>query len=167
MKEKPMDATLLPMAQAVGLTAQPLDIPALRSEAADPAAGAILLFEGTVRNHSEGLTGVIALEYEAHPTMALRVLSEIIAAAHQAFPIRKALVRHRLGRVELGEPTIAIALSAAHRDEAYRASRYIIDRIKHEAPIWKREICADGTSGWSRGCTAHSGKDHPSEKDTP
>ncbi|MBW8887387.1 MAG: molybdenum cofactor biosynthesis protein MoaE [Fibrobacteres bacterium] len=141
----------------VGLTPQPLDIPALRSQVADPAAGAILVFEGTVRNHSEGLTGVIALEYEAHPTMAQRVLAEIVAAAHQSFPIAKAAVWHRLGRVELGEPTIAIAVSAAHRDEAYRASRYIIDRIKHEAPIWKREICADGTSGWSRGCTAHSG----------
>ena len=146
-----------PIAPSAGLSPLPLDIPALREEASDPAAGAILLFEGTVRNHSEGHTGVIALEYEAHPTMAQRVLSDIIAAARQAFPIRKAAVRHRLGRVELGEPTIAIAVSAAHRDEAYRASRYIIDRIKHEAPIWKREICADGTSEWSRGCTAHSG----------
>lgn len=152
-----MDAAPLPIAEAVGLSPLPLDVAALRAEASDPAAGAVLLFEGTVRNHSEGLTGVIALEYEAHPTMAQRVLAEIVAAAHRDFPILKALVRHRLGRVELGQPTIAIAVSAAHRDEAYRASRHIIDRIKHEAPIWKREICADGTSGWSRGCTAHSG----------
>jgi molybdopterin synthase catalytic subunit len=158
MTDKRMDAPV-PNLQAVGLSPHPLDVPALRAEVADPAAGAILVFEGTVRDHSEGLTGVIALEYEAHPTMAQRVLSEIVAEAHQAFPIRKAAVWHRLGRVELGEPTIAIAVSAAHRDEAYRASRYIIDRIKHEAPIWKREICADGTSGWSRGCTAHSGHD--------
>jgi molybdopterin synthase catalytic subunit len=56
--------------------------------------------------------------------------------------------------VELGEATVIIAVSAAHRDEAYRASRIIIDRIKHEAPIWKREIFADGTSAWSLGCTA-------------
>lgn len=151
-----MDATPSPIDQAVGLSPHPLDVRALRAEAADPAAGAILVFEGTVRNHSEGLTGVIALEYEAHPTMARKVLADIVAAAHRDFPILKAAVRHRLGRVELAEPTIAIAVSAAHRDEAYRASRYIIDRIKHEAPIWKREICADGTSGWSRGCTAHN-----------
>jgi molybdopterin synthase catalytic subunit len=98
---------------------------------------------------------VIALEYEAHPTMAQRVLETVVAAARETFPIRKAEARHRLGRVELSEPTIVIAVSAAHRDEAYRASRYIIDRIKHEAPIWKREICADGTSAWSQGCTAH------------
>ena len=138
------------------LSASAIDVAALRSEVSDPAAGAILVFEGTVRDHSEGLSGVIALEYEAHPTMAQRVLAGILEAVRAAFPIRKAVVRHRLGRVELGEPTIAIAVSAAHRDEAYRASRYIIDRIKHEAPIWKREICADGKSQWSRGCTAHT-----------
>jgi molybdopterin synthase catalytic subunit len=137
------------------LSDEPLDRDALRDAVSDPAAGAILVFEGTVRDHSPGLSGVIALEYEAHPTMAHRVLEDIIAAARGTFPIRKAEARHRLGRVALGEPTIIIAVSAAHRDEAYKASRYIIDRIKHEAPIWKREICADGTSAWSRGCTAH------------
>lgn len=139
------------------LVSAPLDRDALRDDVSDPAAGAVLVFEGTVRDHSEGLTGVVALEYEAHPTMAQRVLEAIVAAVAAEVPIRRAAVRHRLGRVELGEPTIVIAVSAAHRDEAYRASRLIIDRIKHEAPIWKREICADGTSAWSRGCTAHEG----------
>jgi molybdopterin synthase catalytic subunit len=137
------------------LSAAPLDRDALRAEVADPAAGAVLLFEGTVRDHSEGLTGVVALEYEAHPTMAQRMLEGILAAVRSEVPIRKAAVRHRLGRVELGEPTIIIAVSASHRDEAYRASRMIIDRIKHEAPIWKREILMDGTGEWSQGCTAH------------
>lgn len=126
----------------------------MRSEISDPAAGAVLLFEGTVRDHSESLTGVIALEYEAQDSMAERIIAAIIAETRDEIPIRKALIRHRLGRVELGEPTIIIAVSAAHRDEAYRASRRIIDRIKHEAPIWKREILRDGTSQWSRGCTA-------------
>ena len=135
----------------------PLDREALRAEVADPGAGAILLFEGTVRDHSPGFVDVIALEYEAHPTMAARVMAAILADASAAFPIRKTAVRHRIGRVELGEASIIIAVSAAHRDEAYKASRYIIDRIKHEAPIWKREICRDGTSEWSQGCTAHSG----------
>jgi molybdopterin synthase catalytic subunit len=137
------------------LSAAPLDRDALRAEVADPGSGAVLLFEGTVRDHSEGLTGVVALEYEAHPTMAQRVLEAILVSVREAIPIAKAAVRHRLGRVELGEPTIIIAVSAAHRDEAYRASRMIIDRIKHEAPIWKREILKDGTGAWSQGCTAH------------
>jgi molybdopterin synthase catalytic subunit len=138
------------------LTPEPLDRDSLRRAVADPAAGAVLLFEGTVRDHSEGLTGVVSLEYEAHPTMAGRVISEVIAETFAAVDVRKVAMRHRLGRVDLGEPTIIIAVSAAHRDEAYRASRMIIDGIKHRAPIWKREITADGRSEWSRGCTAHA-----------
>ncbi len=138
------------------LTPQPLDRDSLRREVADPAAGAVLLFEGTVRDHNEGLSGVVALEYEAHPTMAGRVIAEVLEETRAAIPVRGMAVRHRLGRVELGEPTIIIAVSAGHRDEAYRASRRIIDGIKHRAPIWKREILADGTGQWSKGCTAHA-----------
>jgi molybdopterin synthase catalytic subunit len=138
------------------LSPEALDRDALRMEVSDPAAGAVLVFEGTVRDHSEGLTGVIALEYEAQASMAGKIISAIIERTSREVPVRKVAVRHRLGRVELGEPTIIIAVSASHRDEAYRASRLIIDRIKHEAPIWKREILRDGTGGWSKGCTAHT-----------
>jgi len=140
------------------MTPDPLDPGALRRAVSDPAAGAVLVFEGTVRDHSEGLSGVVALEYEAHPTMADRVIAAVIGEARAAVPVRAVAVRHRLGRVGLGEPTIVIAVSAAHRDEAYRASRMIIDGIKHRAPIWKREITADGRSEWSKGCTAHAEK---------
>jgi molybdopterin synthase catalytic subunit len=142
------------------LTPQPLDRDALREAVSDPASGAVLVFEGTVRDHSEGLTGVIALEYEAHPTMADKVIDQVITEVRAAVPVRKIAVRHRLGRVDLGEPTILIAVSASHRDEAYRASRLLIDGIKHRAPIWKREILADGKSEWSKGCTAHV-ENHP------
>jgi molybdopterin synthase catalytic subunit len=141
-----------------------LDREALRAEVSDAAAGAVLVFEGTVRDHSDGLTGVIALEYEAQASMAGKVISAILAETAREFPVRKIAVRHRLGRVELGEPTIVIAVSAAHRDEAYRASRKVIDRIKHEAPIWKREILADGNSAWSKGCTAHSPQERQNAK---
>ena len=143
------------MRPSVHLVSEPLDRDALRNEVSDPAAGAVLLFEGTVRDHSDGLSGVVALEYEAQASMAGKIISAILADAAREFPVRKIAVRHRLGRVELGEPTIIIAVSAAHRDEAYRASRSIIDRIKHEAPIWKREILADGSGAWSKGCVAH------------
>lgn len=141
------------------LTSDPLDRESLRQEVSDPAAGAVLIFEGTVRDHSDGLSGVVALEYEAQASMAGKIISAILAETAGEIPVRKLAVRHRLGRVELGEPTIIIAVSASHRDEAYRASRRIIDRIKHEAPIWKREILADGTGEWSRGCVAHDGKE--------
>lgn len=135
----------------------PLDREAMRTAVSDPAAGAVLLFEGTVRDHSEGLTGVVALEYEAQESMAGKVIAAIVAETQDEFALIKTAVRHRLGRVELGDPTILIAVSAAHRDEAYKASRRIIDRIKHEAPIWKREILRDGSGRWSRGCTAGHG----------
>jgi molybdopterin synthase catalytic subunit len=137
------------------LTRDTLDTAALKRAVEDPAAGAVLVFEGTVRNHSDGLENVIALEYEAHPTMTEKVIGKIVEETGREFPLRAVAVKHRLGRVMLGEAAVVIAVSADHRDEAYRASRRLIDRIKHEAPIWKREILADGSSQWSRGCTAH------------
>ena len=150
-------------------TTEPLDREALRRSIEDDAAGALLVFEGTVRNHSEGHTGVVALEYEATLPMADKWITRILEETKKEIPLIKSAVCHRTGRVELREPTIIIAVSAAHRDEAYRASRRIIDRIKHEAPIWKREIFADGSSEWSQGCTAceapqsetHSHENHP------
>lgn len=137
------------------LTTHPLSRDLIREAISDAAAGAILIFEGTVRNHSQGLTGIIALEYEAQLSMASKVIQKIIASVRAQLSLEKIIVQHRLGRVELGEATIIIGVSAAHRDEAYRASRLLIDSIKHEAPIWKREIMQDGTSQWSQGCTAH------------
>jgi molybdopterin synthase catalytic subunit len=137
------------------LSSDPLDRESMRSEVMDSASGAVLVFEGTVRDHSEGLTGIVALEYEAQVSMAAKVIARIVDDVYTAISVERIAVRHRLGRVPLGEATIIIAVSAAHRDEAYRASRLIIDRIKHEAPIWKREILPDGSGQWSRGCTAH------------
>ena len=137
------------------LSSDPLDRESMRSEVMDSASGAVLVFEGTVRDHSEGLTGIVALEYEAQVSMAAKVIARIVDDVYTAISVERIAVRHRLGRVPLGEATIIIAVSAAHRDEAYRASRLIIDRIKHEAPIWKREILPDGSGQWCRGCTAH------------
>ncbi len=94
------------------LSQEVLDRDAMREEVSDPAAGAILLFEGTVRDHSDGLTGVIALEYEAQTSMAGKIIAAIIAETSLEIPVRKIAVRHRLGRVKLGEPTIIIAVSA-------------------------------------------------------
>ena len=140
----------------------PLDREELRRAVQDDAAGASLIFEGVVRNHSDGHTGIVALEYEARLPMADKLIVRILDEVRSEIPVLKIAVRHRVGRVELREPAVIIAVSAAHRDEAYRASRRIIDRIKHEAPVWKREIFADGTSEWSLGCTACApGEQHP------
>jgi len=135
-------------------TTEALDRESLRRAVEEDGAGALLLFEGTVRNHTEGRPGVVALEYEARLPMADKVLARILEETRKEIPFLKAAIRHKVGRAELREPTVIIALSSAHRDEGYRASRRIIDRLKHEAPIWKREIFADGTSEWSEGCTA-------------
>ena len=147
-------------------TTMPLDREALRRAVEDDAAGASLIFEGVVRNHSDGRTGIVALEYEARLPMADKLIVRILDEVRREIPILKVAVRHRVGRVELREPAVIIAVSAAHRDEAYRASRRIIDRIKHEAPIWKREIFADGTSEWSLGCTACAPGEHPTPAHT-
>ena len=131
-----------------------LDRNALRREVEDDAAGAVIVFEGTVRNHSDGRVGIVALEYEVKLPMADKLIARILAETQLEIPFLKASISHKNGRAELREPTVIIAVSAAHRDEAYRASRRLIDRIKHEAPIWKREIFADGAGLWSEGCTA-------------
>lgn len=135
-------------------TSLPLDREELRVAVQDDAAGASLIFEGVVRNHSDGHIGIVALEYEARLPMADKLIARILDEVRGEIPVLRIAVRHRVGRVGLREPAVIIAVSAAHRDEAYRASRRIIDRIKHETPVWKREIFADGTSEWSLGCTA-------------
>jgi len=132
----------------------PLNVQTLRSAVRDEGAGAVLVFEGTVRNHSAAGTGVIALVYEAKQPMADKIIARIITETQTEFSIAQVAVKHRLGKCELGEPTIVIAVSAAHRDEAYLASRKLIDRIKHEVPIWKQEIFSNGNTQWSEGCEA-------------
>ncbi|MFH1006387.1 MAG: molybdenum cofactor biosynthesis protein MoaE [Candidatus Latescibacterota bacterium] len=117
----------------------------------DETSGAVVTFVGRVRNHANGKR-VVALEYEAHETMAERKLAEIGAeilqkwthGADGAFaPIRTAIV-HRVGHVKVGEASVVIAVSAPHRAEAFEACRYAIDRIKEIVPIWKKEIYEEG-----------------------
>ncbi len=143
------------MAKTSHLTLDILNLEDMRSRVAREDAGAVILFEGTVRNHSDGLTGIIAIEYEAQESMAEKLIATIVAEVRKESCVLDIAVRHRLGRVELGQTAVIVAVSAAHRDEAYQASRKVIDRIKHEAPIWKREILPGGAGQWSRGCRAH------------
>ena len=138
----------------------------------DYASGASVLFLGMVRDHSEGRNPMIPahsqeldapvfagrkvlyLEYEAYEEMAERLLQELIQRAFAAWPLEEVRLLHRLGRVELGEIAVAIDVRSAHRDEAYQASRFLIEEIKHKVPIWKKEYFADGTSEWSK-CAGH------------
>lgn len=133
------------------LLAQPLNLIALLSLAHNPKAGAVVLFSGEVRDNSLGKT-VDYLEYEAYPAMAIRMINEIVNQAITRFNLTYALAQHRTGIVNSGESAVVVITTAPHRAEAYAANRYIIDRIKHEAPIWKCEYFTDGTKEWGGNC---------------
>ena len=132
-----------------------INLEGLRRRAQDPQAGAVLIFCGDVRNHSQE-QDVSFLEYEAHERMATKQITKIIKQAKQKWKLHKVEVIHRLGKLKVTDCSIAIAVSTSHRNEAYEASRYIIDTIKHSVPIWKKEHFINGVSNWSEGCEASS-----------
>lgn len=108
-----------------------------------PEAGGVDIFLGTTRNHSKGKR-VVRLEYEAYVPMALKLMSEIETEIRERWSIHKLSMIHRTGVVPVMEPSVAIAVSASHRKEAFEACRYAIDELKKRVPIWKKEIFDDG-----------------------
>jgi molybdopterin synthase catalytic subunit len=120
-----------------------------------PGAGAVVLFSGEVRDNNLG-RAVSFLEYEAYAPLANSMIAEILATAKQRWSLHTALAQHRVGRVAVGDTAVVVVTASAHRSEAYAANRYIIDRIKHEAPIWKCEHFADGTKQWGNNCNCHT-----------
>ena len=129
------------------LSATTLDERALRRALMDPACGGYVCFEGWVRDHNEGQQ-VTRLEYEAYAPLALSEGEKIIAEARTRFGVQQALCVHRTGALEIGEIAVWVGVAAAHREEAFRACRYLIDEIKHRLPIWKKEHYLGGDSGW-------------------
>ena len=128
-----------------------LDLVALLSRAHHPGAGAVVLFSGEVRDNNKGLP-VDRLEYESYRPMAEKLIGEILNEATTRWGLKAAVAQHRVGRLAIGETAVVVVTAAAHRKEAYEANRYIIDRIKHEAPIWKCEYYADGSHAWGNNC---------------
>ena len=120
-----------------------IDVVELLASVSVPEAGGIDMFLGTTRNHSKGKK-VIRLEYEAYSPMALRMVSEIESEIRKRWNIQKISIVHRIGAVPVMEASVAIAVSAAHRKEAFEACRYAIDELKKRVPIWKKEIFEDG-----------------------
>jgi molybdopterin synthase catalytic subunit len=116
-----------------------LDPESCRRWVADHSCGGQVVFTGAVRNHT-GNRKVVRLEYEGYVPMAVKVLDAILERAAERFPIVKCAVHHRLGTLELGELAVVVAVSAAHRKEAFEACMYIIDELKKDVPIWKKEI---------------------------
>jgi molybdopterin synthase catalytic subunit len=140
----------------IAIVTEPLDVAAVVRAAAPPAGdvqnGAIVTFVGTVRGENAGRQ-VIALEYEAYVPLAVRVLGRIVEEAAVSWPSASLAIHHRIGRLGLGEASIVIAATAAHRAEAFSACRYAIERVKQIVPIWKREIF-DGGETWLEGAAA-------------
>jgi molybdopterin synthase catalytic subunit len=125
----------------------PIDVTRLMARASSHANGATLLFVGTVRDVNDG-RGVTGMEYSAYRSMAERELAEIAREAVEQFGSDCVAVEHRLGILELGEASVAIAVAHPHRGAAYEASRYLIEQLKKRVPIWKLEHYVDGTREW-------------------
>lgn len=134
----------------VALVREPIDIPALLASVNDPRAGAVVLFSGTVREHSRG-RHVEFLEYEAYEVLAEREMRRIAEDVAGRWPILRLVVVHRLGHLEVGETSVAIAVSSPHRGDAFEAGRFVIDTLKQTVPIWKKEVWGEGEEWISSG----------------
>ena len=143
----------------IRLTHDPIDTHQLTESVRDHAAGAVVLFLGTVRELTEGRR-TLALDYEAYPEMATAKLTEIAETACEKWPITAYGIIHRLGHLDLGDVSVAVAVSCPHRVEAFEAGRFLIDTLKDIVPIWKKENFDDGTTEW-----VHPGLD--ASTDTP
>jgi len=126
----------------------PLALETAYALADDPANGAIVVMSGMVRNNTDG-KAVVALEYQAYEPMAIRVFQQIAAEMRQTWTaVTHVVIHHRIGRLTIGEISVLVAVGCPHRSEAFAASQFAIDTLKHTAPIWKKEHWADGSSGW-------------------
>ena len=125
---------------------------ALAADVSAQGDGAAVMFAGLVRDHNLGRR-VLFLEYEAYEPLALKALERIVAEAREAWPETRVAVHHRIGRLEIGEASVAIAAASPHRANAYAACRYTIERVKQIVPIWKREHF-EGGEVWLEGATA-------------
>ena len=132
----------------VALTRMTIDAEALTRAVSSHAAGAIASFLGTVRAESQDSKTLVALDYEAYEEMALVHMTDIRAKAVSEMGILEAAIVHRLGRIPLGEASVAIIVASAHRAQAFATCRWIIERIKADVPIWKKDVWSDGTTQW-------------------
>lgn len=132
----------------LAMTFAPLSLSEIHALADDPANGAVVVMSGTVRHQTDGKP-VVALEYQAYEPMALEVFRSIAAEIRQKWTdVNRVVIYHRTGRLEIGEISVSVAVGCPHRREAFEACQYAIDTLKHNAPIWKKEHWADGSSSW-------------------
>ncbi|NEO97556.1 MAG: molybdenum cofactor biosynthesis protein MoaE [Symploca sp. SIO2E9] len=145
------------------ITSKPLSLPAVYALAEEPANGAVVVMSGTVRSQTDGKS-VVALDYQAYEPMALQVFNSIAIDIRNNWPeVRRVVIHHRLGYLEIGEISVLVAVGSPHRSEAFAACKYAIDTLKYNAPIWKKEYFStpDGeiSSTWVNiGAWERSGK---------
>lgn len=145
----------------IRLTHDEIDYHELTESVRSDQAGAVVLFLGTVREMTEGRK-TVALDYDGYANMAEAKLTELEAEARSRWPVVEAALVHRLGRLELGEISVAVVVSCPHRQDAFDAGKFLIDQLKVTVPIWKKENWADGTSEW-----VHPGAESPSTSVPP
>lgn len=139
----------------IELTRETIDYTALTESVRSHQAGAVVLFLGTVREMTAGRQ-TTALDYDAYPEMATAKMAELEAEARERWPVIGVGIVHRIGHLDLGEISVAVAVSSPHRPDAFEAGRHVIDRLKEIVPIWKKENFSDGTTEW-----VHPGLDQP------
>ena len=128
------------------VTTQPLDVAAHEAAVAGAASGAVVTFSGVVRDHDGGRP-VTGIEYVGHPS-AGAVLAQVVADVTARSAVDAVAVSHRLGALAVGDAAIVVAVSAAHRQEAFAAAALLVDEVKHLLPVWKRQVFPDGTDEW-------------------
>ncbi|MBD2260236.1 molybdenum cofactor biosynthesis protein MoaE [Pseudanabaena sp. FACHB-2040] len=130
------------------ITFAPLSLDQAYALADAPQNGAVVVMSGMVRDNTDGQP-VVALEYQAYEPMALAVFKQIAAEIRQTWPdVSRVVIHHRTGRLVVGEISVLVAVGCPHRSEAFAACKYAIDTLKHNAPIWKKEHWADGSTSW-------------------
>lgn len=134
----------------IAIVEQPIDAAAVRRHVGgDPSAGGVAIFEGVTRLERHGEHGpLVRLDYEAYGDMALDQMRKLSAAARARWDVRRIAVVHRVGAVAVGETSVVIAVACGHRGDAFDACRFLIDTLKRDVPIWKKEIWANGVSSW-------------------
>jgi molybdopterin synthase catalytic subunit len=131
------------------VTRQALDIQRLIDHVREDESGAVALFLGVVRNNSLGRR-VLHLDYDAYPEMAEKVMGQVAQETTARWPLSDVAIQHRIGRLEIGQASLAVAVASPHRQEAFQACHYIVDRVKEVVPIWKKEVW-EGGEVWIEG----------------
>ncbi len=145
----PVSGGLLEGAGEIRIVREPIDAYAIMRRLKQPADGAAVIFDGVVRDNTRGRR-TLYLDYEAYEAMALKQMESLAASGRARFEIRAASIVHRIGRLQIGETSVVIAVASAHRSAAFEACRWIIDTLKKTVPIWKKEYFEDGAV-WADG----------------